>query len=226
VSKLRDTVQAWSVRTEALIVLVGAFGLTLLSTVAYLASDQPAAAITETELQSLLIYESATFLLLGGFLHLRGWTFRRVGLAARLIDPLIGVGLAMGIYLIFESLWMLATAAHLKPTYLNGETSVVAGQFALFTVIAASAVNALFEEVFVCGYLISVAKENGHLAVGVNASIALRLAYHLYEGGAGVIMIIPVGLIFALWFSRTGRLWPVVVAHTLIDVAALFSFIK
>jgi uncharacterized protein len=225
-SKLRDTVQAWSVRTEAFIVLVGAFGLALLSTVAYLASDQPVAAITETELQSLLIYESATFLILGGFLYLRGWTFKRIGLIPKFMDPVIGIGLAVGVYVVFEALWWLASAAHLQPSYLNGASSVVAGQFALPTVIAASVVNALFEEVFVCGYLISIAKEHGHLAVGVNASVAIRLAYHLYEGGAGVIMVIPVGLIFALWFSRTGRLWPVVIAHAAIDIAALTSFIK
>jgi uncharacterized protein len=207
-------------------VLVGAFGLALISTVAYLASNEPVAAITETELQSLLIYESATFLVLGGFLHLRGWTFKRVGLIPKFIDPLIGVGLAVGVYLVFAGLWWLATAAHLQPAYLNGASTVVAGQFTLITTIAASIVNALFEEIFVCGYLISVAKESGHLAFGVNASVAIRLAYHLYEGGAGVIMVIPVGLTFALWFSRTGRLWPVVIAHALIDIAALLPVLK
>jgi len=226
VSKLRDTVLAWSVRTEAFIVLVGAFGLALLSTVAYLASDLAVPAVTEAELQSLLIYESVTFLILSGFLYLRGWTPPRVGLMPRWLDPLIGIGLAIFVYGVFTALWTLATAAHLKPTYLNGAGSVVQGHFALLTVVAVSVVNALFEEIFVCGYLITVAKESGRLALGVNASIAIRLAYHLYEGGAGVIMIVPVGLIFALWFSRSGRLWPVVIAHALIDIAALMSFIK
>jgi len=120
VSQLRDTVQAWSVRTEALIVLIGAFGLALLSTVVYLTSDEPIAAITESELRSLLIYESVTFLLLGGFLYLRGWTFKRIGLALKLADPFIGVGLAIGVYLVFTALWKLATAAHLQPAYLHG----------------------------------------------------------------------------------------------------------
>ena len=225
-SSLRDTVQAWSVRTEALIVLIGAFGLALLSTVVYLTGDEPMAAITESELRSLLIYESVTFLLLGGFLHLRGWTFRRIGLTLKLADPFIGVGLAIGVYLVFTGLWKLATAVHLQPAYLHGASSVVEGQFALLTVVASSAVNAVFEEVFVCGYIVTVAKDNGRLAVGVNASVAIRLAYHLYEGGAGVMMAVPVGLIFALWFSRTGRLWPVVIAHALIDIAALISFVK
>ena len=132
----------------------------------------------------------------------------------------------MGVYLIFTALWKLATAAHLQPAYLHGASSVIEGHFALLTVISASVVNAIFEEVFVCGYIVTIAKDSGRLAAGVNASVAIRLAYHLYEGGAGVMMVVPLGLIFALWFSRTGRLWPVIVAHALIDMAALSSFIK
>lgn len=87
-------------------------------------------------------------------------------------------------------------------------------------------VNPLFEELFVCGYVITVARESGQLALGVNASIAIRLAYHLYQGGIGVIGIIPLGLIFGLWFARTGRLWPVVVAHGIADFAGLVSFVN
>ena len=222
----RDTVQAWSVRTEALIVLIGAFGLALLSTVAYLTSDVPMAAITESELSSLLIYESVTLLLLGGFLQLRGWTFKRVGLIPRVLDPVFGIGLAVGAYLVFAALWKLADAAHLDPAYLHGASSLIEGRFSLLTVISSSVVNALFEELFVCGYIITIAKERGRLALGVNVSVAIRLAYHLYEGSAGVITAVPIGLIFALWFSRTGRLWPAVIAHALIDIAALLSFVK
>jgi uncharacterized protein len=87
-------------------------------------------------------------------------------------------------------------------------------------------VNPFFEELFVCGYLITVAKESGRPALGVNASIAVRLAYHLYQGGVGVLGIIPLGMIFAFWFSKTGRLWPVVVAHALADFEGLVSHVN
>jgi membrane protease YdiL (CAAX protease family) len=173
-----------------------------------------------------LIYESAALLLLGGFLYIRGWTIKRVGLTPRWIDTLIGVGLAIGAYAIYAVLWMVATEAGMRPAYLNGASSLIGGHFALPTVVTVSFLNPLFEELFVCGYLITVAKESGHLARGVNASIAIRLGYHLYQGGAGVVGILPLGLIFALWYSRTNRLWPVVVAHGLTDFVALVSFVR
>ena len=217
---------AWSTRSEALIVVLGAFGYPLLSTACYVLGVHPLKPITEHHLQFLLIYESAALVILGSFLHVRGWTIKRVGLTPRLSDILIGVGLAIGAYAIYAVLWMLATELGMRPGYLNGASSLIGGQFALRTVAAVSLLNPLFEELFVCGYVVTVAKESGHLARGVNASIAIRLGYHLYQGGAGVIGIIPLGLIFALWYSRTNRLWPVVVAHGLTDFVALISFVR
>jgi membrane protease YdiL (CAAX protease family) len=226
VGRLRNNLLAWPERTEAVIVVFGAFGYALISTASYLFGVRPGAAITEHHLRFLLVYEPTTLVILGGFLHIRGWTFKRVGLSPRFIDTLIGIGLAIGSYAAYVALWILASAAHLQPTFLNGARSAVGGHFALPTVIAVSILNPLFEELFVCGYVITAAKERGHLALGVNASIAIRLAYHLYQGGVGVVGIIPLGMIFAVWFSRTGRLWPVVVAHGLTDFVGLVSFVN
>jgi membrane protease YdiL (CAAX protease family) len=60
--------------------------------------------------------------------------------------------------------------------------------------------------------------------VCVNVSVALRLVCHLYQGTLGVLSVIPVGLIFAYWYVRTGRLWPLIVAHALLDFISLAAF--
>jgi membrane protease YdiL (CAAX protease family) len=207
---LREVVSTWPKWLEALIVIVGAFGLAFVSTARYLFDSQSHAPITEHHLHFLLIYEPVIFLILGSFLYARGWTFERVGLAPRPMDPLIGVGLAVGAYAAYAALWILASAVKLQPAYLHGASSVIGGHFALPTVLAASIVNPLFEELFVCGYVITAAKQAGHLAIGINASIAIRLAYHLYQGGAGVVGIVPFGLMSASGSQERvvfGRLW-------------------
>jgi membrane protease YdiL (CAAX protease family) len=226
VGRLRDTVSTWTTRTEVLVIGLGAFGYALVSTASYLFGIRQGPAITEHHLWFLLIYEPATLVILGAFLYLRGWTFKRVGLTPQFRDTLIGAGLAFASYAAYVAVWIVVAAANLQPAYLNGASSPVGGQFDLLTVTAISIVNPLFEEFFVCGYVIAVARECGHLALGVNASIAIRLAYHLYQGGIGVVGIIPLGLIFGLWFARTGRLWPVVVAHGITDFVALVSFVN
>jgi uncharacterized protein len=216
----------WSKRTEVLIVVVGAFGYFLVGTAAYLFGLRQEVAITENHLRFLLIYESVALVVLGSFLGRRGWTFKRIGLTPQLTDIPIGAALAIGSYAAFVALWILAAAVNLRPAYLHGATALVSGHFTMLSVAAASIVNPIFEEVFVCGYVITVAKESGRAAMGVNASIAIRLAYHLYQGGIGVIGIIPVGLIFAWWFSRTGRLLPVIAAHALADFFALAEYVN
>ena len=207
-------------------VLGGAFGISVLGSImSVLDRSTPPPDISEHGLEFLLAFESAVLLVLGAFLGVRNWTFARIGLRPSRIDTLIGVGLAAATYACSVVIWIALSAANLQPTYLGGGSSLVKGGLVLPVVIAASCLNSVYEEVFVCGYLITAAREQGKLSWGVNASIAIRLAYHLYQGGMGVIGIIPFGLICAVWYARTARLWPVMVAHAMIDLTALLGFV-
>lgn len=59
------------------------------------------------------------------------------------------------------------------------------------------------------------------LTAAVNISAAIRLSYHLYQGAAGVLSVVPIGLLFAYWFARTRQLWPLIVAHAILDLVGL-----
>jgi len=207
------------------IVLVGAFGIFVLSAVSSLFEPGPAPSISEPLLESLLLYESVVLAVLCAFLYLRDWNAQRIGLKPAALDTLIGIALAAATYAAYLAIWLLVSAAGLQPTTLGGTQSQVAGSLALPAVIAFGLLNPLFEELFVCGYVITLAREKGRLSLGVNASIAIRLIYHLNQGGMGVIGIIPFGLICAVWYARTARLWPVIVAHAMIDLTGLLEFV-
>ena len=47
-------------------------------------------------------------------------------------------------------------------------------------------------------------------------------ACHSYQGWPGFIAISIYGLLFALLYIRTASIWPCVIAHSLIDIGALF----
>jgi len=89
-------------------------------------------------------------------------------------------------------------------------------------VLVLSAVaNAWAEEVLVVGYLLTTLRrlgvsENRALAI----SAVLRGSYHLYQGLGGGVGNLLMGLVFGRVWQRTGRLWPLVGAHALIDVVA------
>src|SRR5262249_838397 len=97
---------------------------------------------------------------------------------------------------------------------------IAAGHFDWTRVIAVSIVNPVFEEMFVCGYLITVLKERFGVTTAVNVSAGIRVFYHLYQGAMAVVGITPLALLFGYWFARTGRLWPLIVAHALQDFIA------
>jgi membrane protease YdiL (CAAX protease family) len=88
-------------------------------------------------------------------------------------------------------------------------------------VVAVSIVNPLFEEFFVSGYLITTLKQWKDPSFAINVSVTLRWLYHLYQGPLGTVAILPLGFVFAQWYNRTGRLWPLVVAHALFDFVGL-----
>jgi membrane protease YdiL (CAAX protease family) len=85
---------------------------------------------------------------------------------------------------------------------------------------------ALVEEVIVVGYLITRLQQlrlSEPAAIG--ASALLRGAYHLYQGWGGFAGNLALGLFFGLFFTRSRRTWPLVVAHFLLDVGAGVGYI-
>ncbi|WP_232211839.1 CPBP family intramembrane glutamic endopeptidase [Saccharomonospora halophila] len=85
--------------------------------------------------------------------------------------------------------------------------------------------NSFAEEVLVVGYLLTRLRQ---LGVGENSSLlvssVLRGAYHLYQGLGGFVGNLVMGLIFGRVWQRTNRLWPLVIAHTLLDVVAFVGY--
>src|SRR5919197_1083151 len=58
------------------------------------------------------------------------------------------------------------------------------------------------------------------VAAAVGATALLRGTYHLYQGWGGFAGNLALGLFFGWLFTRWRRAWPLVIAHTLVDVGA------
>lgn len=56
------------------------------------------------------------------------------------------------------------------------------------------------------------------------ASALLRGSYHLYQGYAAGLGNIIMGAIYLWYFKRTGRIWPLVIGHGLIDTVAFVGY--
>jgi membrane protease YdiL (CAAX protease family) len=91
--------------------------------------------------------------------------------------------------------------------------------------VLSAAQNAILEEVLVAGYLLHRLRQLGwsdNRALLVSA--LLRGSYHLYQGFGGFAGNVAMGLVFGRLYQRWGRVTPLVVAHTLIDVVAFVGY--
>jgi membrane protease YdiL (CAAX protease family) len=89
-----------------------------------------------------------------------------------------------------------------------------------FLIAAYSLVDPLFEELVLLGFVRAAFRSSPVWQVFL-LSLALRGAAHTYQGVFAALTVIPVGFIFTWYYLRTGRLWPVVLAHSIQDMLAL-----
>lgn len=151
---------------------------------------------------------------------------RLIGLDLRRVDfdlP-VGVGLTALIGVPGLMLYVVALWAGIGVTVAPANL-----QFTLWlavpVLILAAVQNALLEEVVGVGYLLTRLRELGwHAAAAVGVHALLRGSYHLYQGIGAFVGNAVMGVVFALFFLRFRRVLPLVVAHTLLDVAAFVGY--
>ena len=91
--------------------------------------------------------------------------------------------------------------------------------------VVAAFANAVVEEVVMVGYLfVRWAQAGWSVVLVVVVSSLVRGSYHLYQGWGGFIGNVVMGVAFGLFFVRTRRVWPLVIAHGLIDVVAFVGY--
>jgi membrane protease YdiL (CAAX protease family) len=85
--------------------------------------------------------------------------------------------------------------------------------------------NAILEEIVVVGYLL---RRLGRLGwtpgTALVASAVLRGSYHLYQGVGGFLGNMVMGVVFVYLYRRWGRVGPLVVAHSLLDIGAFVGY--
>lgn len=151
--------------------------------------------------------------------------FERLGLrgGSAVRDVLAGTGLAaliglpgLGFYVVGRQLGLTADLV-LAPEQLYA--------WSLALLVLSALKNAVLEEVIVVGYLMTRLGDSRWSAWTVIAvSALLRGAYHLYQGFGQALGNVIMGVIFAWCYQRTRRLWPLIVAHALIDIVAFVAY--
>ncbi|AZA10503.1 CPBP family intramembrane glutamic endopeptidase [Corynebacterium gerontici] len=137
-------------------------------------------------------------------------------------DVLPGIGLAALIGI--PGLVFYLVALHFG---LSSEVvpSALQAWWSVPVLIALAFANGFAEESVVVLWFITRLRELGCSAwVAMTAQAVLRGSYHLYQGPSAGLGNLVMGLVFGAYFYKTGRVWPLIIAHTLIDVVAFVGY--
>ena len=138
-------------------------------------------------------------------------------------DFVRGLGLAALVGIPGLGLYAVAKALDLNTTIAAANLTDV--WWAVPVLVLAAAQNAVLEEVLMVGYLFTRWSQAGWSTGRIILSSALiRGSYHLYQGFGGFVGNAVMGLLFGWVYTKTRRVGPLVVAHTVLDVVAFVGY--
>lgn len=170
-----------------------------------------------------IVQEVSALLLLGYVLSRRGLKFANLGLRWSLRDAGVGVLVAAVSYAAYMFGSTLVQLIH-HLAYGTWATGPAAKDFFAHSIMAIpfSLLNPFFEELIVRCYLMTEVMElTGSSTLAIGLSVGVQFTYHLYYGWAGAISLSFLFLVLALYYARSRRALPVIVAHGYLDVYGL-----
>jgi membrane protease YdiL (CAAX protease family) len=212
---------------EFVLVMLLAFGLFSVASVRALfgpLTGRAALLFDDHRVWTLLVYQLSVAPVIMYILWERGWKWPDFSVKVDTRGVLQGFGLAVAAFALSKAAFMasssvaVASAAPAIPAI-----PAAVGFFPMAGMFLASIVKALFEEVLVCAYVVQSLRGRFGIALAVNASIAIRLSFHLYQGPGAFLSFAVFGLLFTLFYIRTGRLWPLIVAHAVLEAVQLLA---
>lgn len=205
-----DAAEPWLVLLLVVAVFVGSWVLSLPD-----GGSGAAIALDDREALATLGIEAVFAVVFVPWLWWRGWRPAMLGAPSGPLDvprgivlwflTYLAVGVVFGLVSLFQKdLVEPAVKVHLSD----------------LVIVAVSILNALFEELLWLAYGVTALARRIGLRRACIASIVLRTAVHVYEGPLAVLGVLPIGIVFTVYFARTRRVWPVIVAHALQDAFA------
>jgi uncharacterized protein len=213
---------------EFFLVVLLAFGLFSVASVRALfgpLTGRAALLFDDHRVWTLLVYQLSVAPVIMYILWERGWKWPDFTVHVTPRGVLQGMGLGIVAFALSKAAFLMTSSVATASVAPAAAVAVpaAAGLLTVAGILGAAIVKAVFEEILVVGYVIQSLRGRFGIALAVNASIALRMSFHLYQGPGAFLTFAVLGLVFTLFYIRTGRLWPLIVAHALVEAIHLLT---
>jgi membrane protease YdiL (CAAX protease family) len=175
------------------------------------------------------LQEVSALVLVWYFLKLRNKSFLDLGFYRRLKDVGWSIGLlvagSMAFYTVYAAIYLTGLATNHNAASAQVADSIFGGGISGVTILFMF-LNPFFEELIVRAYLMTEIK---HLtkssALAIAVSTGLQASYHLYQGVPLAIATGAMFLIFSIYYSKTNRIFPIILAHLYCDVGSTLWYV-
>lgn len=151
--------------------------------------------------------------------------FRRIGLDFRVFGRDLGAGALLVAVIGIPGLGLYVAGRALGITVQVDAAPLDSSWWTVPLLLLAAVRAGLTEEVVFIGYLFDRLRRLGWGTWTIILSTAaLRGAYHAYQGWGPIAGNVAMGIVLGWVYQRWGRVMPLVVAHTLIDVVAFVGY--
>jgi membrane protease YdiL (CAAX protease family) len=172
-----------------------------------------------------VLQEASGLALLLYILFRQGRKVRDIGLSFRWSDVPVSLGLLLLSWIavsicsvLIGSVYHLWTGRHLE--HWNGAAALLGSHISIM-VVAFLVLNAFFEELIVRAYVMSeiISWKNSALLAGV-VSVSIQSLYHIYQGVPNMLALAGLFSVYAIYYAKTQRIFPVILAHFYVDAAS------
>lgn len=151
------------------------------------------------------------------------WASLGIGGDRKTRDILWGVGLAAGIGIPGLAFYIFARQIGINTNVAAANLTSIWWAIPMYCL--AALMNGVLEEVVMIGYLFARWRQAGWGQWWIIVVSALvRGSYHLYQGFGAFAGNVVMGLAMGWFYKKTGRLWPLIIAHTLLDIASFVGY--
>jgi membrane protease YdiL (CAAX protease family) len=211
---------------ELVLVLILAFGGSFLNSL-YLMNTGKAALsmISGFRWARGFVQEIPCLFLLWYVLSRRRLSFRDIGLRCSVRDVIVGFFLTIASYFAYLVGGFIVYSVHhtFFPPGTKGVSAADLSSHSAFLAIPFALINPFFEELIVRAFLMTEVKAlTGSWFLAAVSSVTLQWSYHLYYGWDGSLSIAFTFLVFSIYFARTRKATPLIVAHGVLDLWALW----
>ena len=154
-----------------------------------------------------------------------GNALRRIGLDFTRLGGDLGRGILLAALIGVPGLALYAAGRALGVTVAVVASPLDAAWWTVPLLVLSALRAGLTEEVVLIAYLFDRLRRLGWSDWSIIlASAALRGAYHAYQGIGAIVGNVVMGVVFGWCYRRWGRVMPLVIAHTLLDVVAFVGY--